>query len=96
MAKIVRDDRARQGPSGRPVLMVLIGSFVLLGIYMLSLLLWSGSESPDHTSQEASRQVTTGTPSGSSNANPTDRISPANPHYPVPADPSATGSTNRQ
>ncbi len=95
MAKIVRDDRARQGPSGRPVLMVLIGSFVLLGIYMLSLLIWSGSESPDHPSQDASRQVTTGSPSGSSNANPSDRVSPANPHYPVPADPSATGSTNR-
>ena len=96
MAKIVQDDRARQGPRGRPVLMVLIGSFVLLGIYMVSLMLWSGSESPDHPSQEASRQVTTGTPSGSSNANPSDRVSPANPHYPVPADPSATGSTPRQ
>ena len=95
MAKIVRDDRARQGPKGRPVLMVLIGSFVLLGIYMVSLLIWSGSESPDNPSQAASRQVTTGSPSGSSNANPSDRVSPANPHYPSPADPSATGSTNR-
>ncbi len=87
---------ARQGTRGRPVLMVLIGSFVLLGIYMVSLMLWSGSESPDHPSQEASRQITTGSPSGSSNSNPSDRVSPANPHYPVPADPSATGSTNKQ
>jgi hypothetical protein len=93
MAKIVRDDRARQGPSGRPVLMVLIGSFVLLGIYMVSLMLWSGSESPDHASQNASRELTTGSTTGSSNANPSDRISPANPHYPVPASPSATGTT---
>jgi hypothetical protein len=94
MAKIVRDDRARQGPKGRPVLMVLIGSLLLLGLYLGSMLIWSGSTSPDHPSQEASREATTGSPSGSS-ANPTNRVSPANPAYPVPADPSATGTAPR-
>jgi hypothetical protein len=91
MAKIVRDDRARQGPMGRPVLMVLIGAFVLIGIYLVSMLVWSGSQSPDSSSQEASREATTGSSSGSSN--PTTRVPPANPAYPAPADSSATGST---
>jgi hypothetical protein len=95
MNKIVRDDHARQGASGRPVLGVLIGALLLLGLSLAGYMLWVGSESPDAASQDASRQATTGTPSGSSNSNPTDRISPANPAYPVPADRSATGSTNR-
>ncbi|HEX2137115.1 MAG TPA: hypothetical protein VHG30_14630 [Microvirga sp.] len=95
MNKIVPDDRARQGPSGRPVLGVLIGALFLLALSLTGYLLWTGSESPNQPSQDASRQATTGAPSGSSSANPTDRISPANPAYPVPTDRSATGSTNR-
>jgi len=95
MNKIVRDDDARQGASGRPVLAVLIGALLLLGVSLAGYMLWVGSESPDHPSQAASRQSTTGSPSGSSNANPTDRVSPADPAYPVPTDRSATGSTNR-
>ena len=46
MRKIVEDERARQGPKGRPVFLVLIGSFLLIGIYLLSMLVWSGSDSP--------------------------------------------------
>ena len=95
MAPIVPDQRVRQGPKGRPVLMVLIGSLVLLGIYMVSLMVWSGSETPDSASQNASRQSATGTTSGSSSANPSDRTTPANPAYPAPSSGSATGSTNR-
>ncbi len=91
----VPDDRARQGPSGRPVLGVLLGGLLLCAVAIGGYMIWVGTESPDAPSQEASRQSTTGTPSGSSNANPTDRISPANPAYPVPTDRSATGSTNR-
>ncbi len=93
MTKIVRDDRARQGPMGRPVLMVLIASLALLGIYLVSLLVWSGSTTPDSPSQEASREATTGSSSGSSN--PTTKVPPANPAYPAPADSSATGSAPR-
>jgi hypothetical protein len=95
MTQIVPDDRARQGGSGRPVLGVLIGTLALCALALGGFMLWTGSESPDSPSQEASRQSTTGTPSGSSNANPTDRISPANPAYPAPADRSTTGSTNQ-
>ncbi len=95
MTQIIPDDRARQGGSGRPVLGVLIGALALCALALGGYVIWAGSESPDAPSQEASRQSTTGTPSGSSNANPTDRISPANPAYPSPADRSTTGSTNR-
>jgi hypothetical protein len=56
-------------------------------------MLWTGSESPDSRSQDASRQATTGSPSGSSNANPSNRIKPENPAYPAPTDPTATGAT---
>jgi cytoskeletal protein RodZ len=88
MRKIVEDERARQGPKGKPVFLVLIGSFLLIGIYLLSMLVWSGSESPNSPSQDASRQQA-GSPSSSN----TSRTPPANPAYPAPASPTATGST---
>jgi hypothetical protein len=95
MRKIVPDERARQGPAGRPVLGVLVATLLLCAVALGGYLLWVGVESPDAPSQEASREAVTGSPSGSTNANPTDRVSPANPAYPVPADPSATGTTNQ-
>lgn len=81
----VSDQRARQGRKGRPVLMVLVASLVLLGVYMVGIMLWSGSQSPDHPSQDASRQATTGSASSSA----TSRVPTANPAYPAPAQPSA-------
>ena len=36
MRKIVGDQRARQGPIGRPVFLVLLGSFLLIGIYLVT------------------------------------------------------------
>jgi cytoskeletal protein RodZ len=91
MPRIVESDaQARQGPSGRPVLMVLIGAFALIGLYLLSMLFWAGSTSPDSTSQDASRTAVTGSPSGS--ANLTTRTPPANPAYPLRSD-MTTGST---
>ncbi len=95
MPKVIPDDRARQGASGRPVLGVLIGGLALLAVAAAALMIWIGATSPDNPGQDASRQAVTGSPSGSSDANPTNRISPANPAYPVPTDPSATGTTNR-
>jgi cytoskeletal protein RodZ len=89
MSKILKDQGARQGPKGKPILLVLVGSFLLIGIYLLSMLVWSGSNSPDSPSQDASRRQTT-SPSSSSNASQTP---PANPAYPAPASPTATGST---
>jgi len=82
------DDSARQGPKGRPVLIVLVGSLVLAGIFLAGMLIWSGMRSPDHPSQDASREAITGAPSGS--RNPSDRTAPANLAYPSPAAPSAT------
>ena len=85
MPKIVPDDRARQGPSGRPVLGVLIGALALCVVAIGGYMLWVGSTSPDNPSQAASRQEVTGSTSGSS-SNPTRQTPPANPAYPVPTD----------
>jgi hypothetical protein len=93
--EIISDDRARQGPPGRPVLRVLVGALFLCVVAISGYLVWVGTSSPDDPRQDASRDATTGSSSGSSNANPTDRTSPANPAYPAPAAPSATGTTNR-
>lgn len=91
MPRIVETDvEARQGPRGRPVLMVLIGAFVLIGIYLLSMMIWAGSTSPDSASQDASRTAVTGSPTGSSNT--TARTPSANPAYPLRSD-MTTGST---
>ena len=87
MPKIVEDQSARQGSRGKPVFLVLIGSFVLIGIYLLSMLFWSGAESPNSPSQDASRSQAA--PSSSS-AN-SSKTPPANPAYPAPASPTATG-----
>src|SRR5215210_6253764 len=102
MPSVLPDDRARQGRKGRPVLMVLVGSLVLLGLYMVGLMLWSGSSSPDSPSQNASRQSTTGsaTGSGSGPGSPaasshTARTPTANPAYPSPATPSANPNASR-
>lgn len=98
MAKIVPDDRVRQGPRGRPVLLVLIASLFLIGLYLVSLLMWSGSESPTNPSQAAAERANQPNASSANTA----RTPPANPAYPVPADSSATtgstgaGTPNRQ
>jgi hypothetical protein len=84
---IETDDSARQGPPGRPMLMVLIAALLLVGIYLIGMLVWSGIRSPDQPTQDASREAITGGPSGSSR-NPSDRTPPANPAYPSPAAPS--------
>lgn len=86
MTPIVPDQRARQASKGKPVLMVLLASLFLLGIYMVSLMLWSGSQTPDSASQDASREATTGAPSSAN----TSAVPPANPAYPAPAVPSAS------
>ena len=90
MAQQIPDDRARQGASGRPVLAVLIGALLLVGVAISGYLLWVGSTSPSDPGTDAARSATTGSTTGSSDANPTNRISPANPAYPAPdAKPSA-------
>lgn len=86
MAKVVADQRARGGGKGKPVLYVLGASLILLAVYMVSLLGWSGSTTPTSPSQDASRSSF-----GPSSAN-TSRVPPENPAYPSPAAP-ASGTT---
>ena len=86
MAKVIADQRARGGGRGKPVLVVLIASFVLLAVYMVWLLGWSGLNSPTSPQQAASQQSTSG---GASSAN-TSRVPTENPAYPAPAAGSAT------
>lgn len=85
MAKVVADQRARGGGKGRPVLYVLGASLLLLAVYMVSLLSWSGSTSPTSPQQGASQQSSS--PSSSS-AN-TSRVPTENPAYPSPAAPAS-------
>jgi cytoskeletal protein RodZ len=85
MAQNVADQRARQGGRGRPVLFILIGSLLLLGVYMITLMTWSGSESPTSPQQAASQRNTN---SGASSAN-TSRVPAENPAYPSPAAPAS-------
>ena len=92
MARMVSDDRARQGPQGRPVLYVLLGSLVLLGLFMVAFLTWSGSAPNTNPSQGASRESVTKTPQSSS-AN-TGGVPSANPAYPAPAVPAANPSAS--
>jgi len=41
--KLKVDVEVRQGPKGRPVLMVLIGAFALVALNLVSMLFWAGS-----------------------------------------------------
>lgn len=84
MVQQVPDDRARQGASGRPVLGVLIGSLLLLAVAVAGYMVWVGSTSPDDPGTNAAREGTTGSTTGSTNANPGNRTQPENPAYPAP------------
>ncbi|MEZ0169186.1 hypothetical protein [Microvirga sp. TS319] len=96
MAQQVPDDRARQGAPGRPVLGVLLGALLLAAIAGTGYMIWAGSQSPADPGTDAARAATTGSTTGSSNANPTNRITPANPAYPAPeAQPSANQPAQR-
>jgi hypothetical protein len=92
MPRILRDDRVRQGPSGRPVLAVLTGALLLCAIVFTGYMLWVGATSPDISQQAVS---TKGSSTPSTSMNPTAATPPANPAYPVPVDRSATGSTKQ-
>jgi hypothetical protein len=94
MPRIVPDDRARQGASGRPVLGVLIGSLALVAVAIAGYLIWVGATSPTDESQDASRAAVTGSTSGSS-SNPSARVKPENPAYPAPGASSTTGTPNQ-
>lgn len=75
MAKVVSDQRARGGGSGRPVLYVLIATMVLLVVYMAVFLTWSGTTTPPSSTQQNS----TGASPATANKSPVD-----NPAVPAP------------
>jgi uncharacterized iron-regulated membrane protein len=79
----VNDDDARQGGTGRPVLWVLLGSLLLLGISGAGLMMWIGGDTERSPTQAAS-EAAIGAPSatGSTSA----RTPSANPAYPAPAE----------
>lgn len=80
MTKVVEDDRARQAKPGRPVLYVLAASLFLAGIYVATMLGWSGMTSPP---EPAGTQQTS--PSSANSGN----VPAGNPAYPAPAAPNA-------
>ena len=80
MTKVVEDDRARQAKPGRPVLYVLAASLFLAGIYVATMLGWSGSTIP---SEPTATQQTS--PSSANTSN----VPAGNPAYPAPATPNA-------
>ena len=82
---IATDFQAGQGPRGRPILMVLLGSIALLGIYLAAMMLWAASTSPVSPRDPISRQEPAVVPSSALNTNDPPA---ANPAYPVPAVPS--------
>jgi hypothetical protein len=91
MAPVIPDRGTRQGPRGRSVLYVLVGSLVLLGIVLVGVMTWSAKQPPDMAtpSQDASRKLTTGSPSGSSSGTSSSNSGgapAANPAYPAPSE----------
>lgn len=90
MRRIVPDERAMQGRSGKRVLAVLIGALALCVVAILGFMLWAQSTSPDESRQvrAADQPAATSsvTPGGAS-------TSPANPAYPAPSVPSADTPT---
>jgi flagellar basal body-associated protein FliL len=97
MAPKVIDDRARQAAKGRPVLIVLVASLVLVGIFVAGMMVWSGSSSRDIAGRPAEREATTGSVTGSGRASSsnTSGTPAANPAYPAPATPSANPNAGR-
>lgn len=83
MAKTLSDDRARQGPRGRTVLYVLVGGLILAAVYLGSMLMWSGSQTPTSPSQGASQNQNSGGAASRNSAN----VPAANPVYPSPSTP---------
>lgn len=63
MTKILDEDRARQARLGRPVLYVLAGSLLLAGLYLVSMVGWSGLNPTPPATQTQSPASTDTAPS---------------------------------
>lgn len=83
----IREERARQGPKGKPVLYVLIGSMILLGAFLSIYVFWASRTPPDSAHQNAPGATTSsGTTTTMGGGNTTSKTLPANPAYPAPTD----------
>lgn len=77
------DVESRQGPKGRPVLLVLLGSGVLLGLYLIGMLVWTFVSTPDVPEGTALPDASVTGDINTRDPNQT-AIPPANPAYPAP------------
>ncbi|MFC4174295.1 hypothetical protein ACFOYU_19975 [Microvirga sp. GCM10011540] len=78
---------ARQGPKGRPVLMVLGGSFALLGLYLVGMMVWAVVSAPSSPREEAALSRPAVVDDLRPRTEPDQsEIPPANPAYPVPVE----------
>lgn len=91
---VAADSQARQGPRGRPVLIVLVGSLLLLGIYLAATMVWVVVDTPMSprdplaVREGVEAQEPPVLPSSALNRNDPPA---ANPAYPVPAVPYIIG-----
>ncbi|KAA2235717.1 hypothetical protein [Salinarimonas soli] len=79
----VEDDAARQGRTGRPVLWVLVGSLILLGVAGAGLMSWIGG-GENRTPTQAASESAVGAPSATGSTS--SRTPSANPAYPAPTE----------
>ena len=71
--------RARPGALGRPVLLVLVGSLLLLAVYLVGMMIWTIASTPV-APREAANSVPNVRSSAEINGG---AVPPANPAYPV-------------
>lgn len=84
-SRVVESDvEARQGPKGRPVLLVLVASFALLGLYLVGMMIWTFVSAP--TNPREGEALPDAAVTGDIRTREPDQseIVPANPAYPVP------------
>jgi hypothetical protein len=77
------DVKVRPGALGRPVLLVLVGSLLLLGICLVAMMIWTITSAPI-APREALNSPSNVRSSADINGG---AVPPANPAYPVPAVP---------
>ncbi len=81
------DVEARQAPKGRPVLLVLGGSFTLLAFYLIGIMIWTVVSTPVSPREDAALPDAAVTEDLRPRTEPDmSEVPPANPAYPVPVE----------
>jgi hypothetical protein len=65
---VVTDRKARQGPKGVPVLIVLLVGLVLAAAFILGMMAWTATESPDPATKTSNPEASV--PAGNPNIPP--------------------------